>query len=228
MRDMQYVSNSDRSHFCQGVTSWELSTLILLETGLSWELRTNSCHIIMFFNCLLLETQKYTTRGEAELCILLMIHHEANLSCVCIRYTTKRSWVVYLPIHHEAKLSCVCLRILTVSSCSVGEQYYTTTVVYFAVGDKVISNGLKSPIYRVVPLRSLYGGFQTVGDHFISNGKIHNRSCIIIYHFHFSVHMIEYFRIICVWYSVITFFHSCMRHNKLRCVSNQKLWGNSN
>ena len=26
--------------------------------------------------------------------------------------------------------------------------YYTTPVVYFAVGDKVISNGLKSPIYR--------------------------------------------------------------------------------
>ena len=61
----------------------------------------------MFFNCLLVETQKYTTRGGAELCILLMIHHEAKLSCVCIRYTTKRSWVVYLPIHHKAKLSCV-------------------------------------------------------------------------------------------------------------------------
>ena len=32
----------------------------------------------------------------------------------------------------------------------------------------------------MVPLSSIiYGGFQTVGDHFISNGKIHNRSCII-------------------------------------------------
>ena len=75
--------------------------------------------LYIYYNVLQLPTvgdQKYTTRGEAELCILLMVHHEAKLSCVCIRHTTKRSWVVYLPIHHEAKLSCVCLRILTVSS----------------------------------------------------------------------------------------------------------------
>ena len=36
--------------------------------------------------------------------------------------------------------------------------------MYFAVGDKVISNDLKSPIYRPQGHHSIYGGFQTVGE----------------------------------------------------------------
>ena len=57
-------------------------------------------------------------------------------------------------------------------------SYYTTPVVYFAVGDKVISNGLKSPIYRPQGHghHSIYGGFQNIyrpqghGHHSIYGG----------------------------------------------------------
>jgi len=85
---------------------------------------------IMFFNCLLLETQKYTTKRSWV---------------VYLTYTTKRSWVVYA------------LRILTVSSWR--------TILY---NDWNLLRPLVPPNF-----------YTTIGDHFISNSKIHNRSCII-------------------------------------------------
>jgi len=75
---------------------------------------------IMFFNCLLLDTQKYTT---------------------------ERSWVVYA------------FRILTVSSWR--------TILY----------NDWNPLQPPVPPNF----YTTIGDHFISNSKIHNRSCIVCY-----------------------------------------------
>ena len=122
---------------------------------------------------------KHTPLSFASWC-MLHIHNSASLRGVCADTPLSFASLVYLLHIHNSAAPRLCIFPYTILSSDV-RHYYTTPVVYFAVGDEVISNGLKSPIYRPQGHHSIYGGFQPVGDHFISNGKIHNSRCIILF-----------------------------------------------
>ena len=89
---------------------------------------------------------KHTPLSFASWC-MLHIHNSASLRGVCADTPLSFASLVYLLHIHNSAAPQLCIFAYTILSSDV-RHYYTTPVVYFAVGDKVISNGLESPIYR--------------------------------------------------------------------------------